>query len=413
MRSISSVFVILFVCGYARSQSNNQTSSPYSLFGLGRLNEAAPGRTNAMGESGIALSAGTEINNLNPAAYASIPEKHFFFDLGGKGETNTYSNADDSQKTTTFSFSNIALAFALSAKDGIGVTLLPYSDVGYNLTGITGDIEGSDDTFSSDVAGSGGLSNFTVNYGRKIGKNFNVGIGFNYLFGKISESEVALIDGDYLVVNTKNYYKGMRFTAGMQYHLGNKITAALTVKLPASVKGTKDIDAYTIIGSVQTNLDISVGNRLDAFRLPAEVTVGGLYKFNSSLSVIADYRRSFWTAQHMQDNIGEFVDQDFLGLGVEYSRNKSEHRYIDKVKLRAGLNLDNGYLEVNDRRISNYKAVFGIGLPVPSRMGSTISLSYGFGRRGAVSETLVREDFQTFSINLNLQDLWFIQKKYD
>lgn len=413
MRFTIKAAAVLLFCFRLHAQTNNQTGSPYSLFGLGRLNEAAPGKTNAMGETGIALPMTTEINNLNPAAYATIPEKSFMFDLGGKGEATTFSNSDGGQDVTTFSFSNIAFAFALSNKDGIGATLLPYSDVGYNITGITGDIEGSDGTYTSDVSGSGGLSNFTLNYGRKLGSRFNVGLGVNYLFGKIQEDEFATVGNDLLVVNEKNYYRGFRFVAGAQGKFGKKFTLAMTVKLPASIKGTKDMTAYKVVDLIQTNLESSVDVPMESFKLPLEVTVGGYYKFNDSFGITADYKRSFWNSVNMEDHIGRFVDQDFFGFGMEYMRNKSQYYYYDSIRLRAGMNFDNGYLAVNDKRITNYKAVFGIGLPIPGRTASMINLTYGFGQRGAISETLVKESYRTFSFNIVLQDIWFVKKKYD
>lgn len=406
--------VFLFFTGASLyAQTNNQTGSPYSLFGLGRLNEAAPGKTNALGESGVAVPMTSEINNLNPAAYATIPEKAFMFDLGAKGEKNDFSNADQSQNATTFSFSNIALAFALSARDGIGITLLPYSDVGYNITGIMGEVEGSDDTFSSDVAGSGGLSNFTINYGRRIGKRFNVGVGMNYLFGNIKQTELATISSDYLMVTEESFYRGMRFTLGMQANVSKALTFGATAKLPASIKGTKDLTAYKVVELTQTTLEVSEDSPIDSFKLPLEVTLGGYFRFSKSLSFNADYKRSFWNATGMSDNIGSFVDQDYLGMGMEYRRNTESFRYIDRIALRAGFNFDNGYLEVNDKRISNHKAVVGVGLPFPGKTSSMLNFSYGFGQRGAVSETLVKETYQTVSFNIVLQDIWFVKRKYD
>ncbi|RZJ72276.1 hypothetical protein [Flavobacterium sp.] len=410
--TISAVFLML-IGVKSHAQTNNQTGSPYSLFGLGRFNDAAPGKTNAMGESGIALPMTSEINNLNPAAYATIPEKFFMFDLGGKGERNEYSNADSAEKATTFSFSNIAFAFALSKKDGIGMSLLPYSDVGYNITGVRGQIEGSDDIYNSDVSGSGGLSAFAINYGRKISSRFNVGLGVNYLFGKIEEDEFATVGSDLLVTQESSFYRGFRFTVGTQAKVSDNFTLASTLKLPASIKGTRDLTAFKVVDLIQTSLEVAVDEPIESFRLPAELTFGGYYKIGESLGITADYRRSFWSATGMEDNIGKFVEQDFFGFGFEFLRNKNNYRYLDKVRVRGGMNFDNGYLAVNDKRITNYKATVGLGLPIPGKLSSMVNLSYGIGSRGMVSETLVRENYRTFSFNIVLQDIWFTRNKYD
>ena len=138
------------------AQSESLTSSPYSLYGLGTINQTSIGRSNSMGYSGIGLKTDTEINNLNPANFALTPKNSFFYDIGITGESNTYSNSVDNQSKTTFNFSNIAMAFRIMENLGMGIVMTPYSDVGYSLVGIKTNIEGSTNTFESNVEGVGG-----------------------------------------------------------------------------------------------------------------------------------------------------------------------------------------------------------------------------------------------------------------
>ena len=83
---------LVLVYTIARSQSEGLTSSPYSLYGLGTINQTSIGRSNGMGHTGIGLKTETEINNLNPSNFALIPQNSFFYDVGMVGEFNTYSN---------------------------------------------------------------------------------------------------------------------------------------------------------------------------------------------------------------------------------------------------------------------------------------------------------------------------------
>ena len=96
----STLTVFLNFCSL-RAQSEGLTSSPYSLYGLGTINQSSIGRTNGMGYTGIGLKTSNQINNLNPANYALIPEGSFFYDIGLKGEYNQYSNKADSETKTT------------------------------------------------------------------------------------------------------------------------------------------------------------------------------------------------------------------------------------------------------------------------------------------------------------------------
>ena len=63
-------FALVFTIG-TYAQTNN-TSSPYSLFGLGVETNSNVGRNSAMGRTGIALDGFDQLNLYNPASFASI-----------------------------------------------------------------------------------------------------------------------------------------------------------------------------------------------------------------------------------------------------------------------------------------------------------------------------------------------------
>jgi len=406
------VVTLLLTVNAAMAQYNNQTSSPYSLFGLGSLNEANAGKTNALGKSGIALPADTGINNLNPAAYADIPKNSFLFDVGAKGTRNTYTNNADQSKNTTYNFSNISVALSFSEKSGIGITMSPYSDVGYSLQGVTGTVEGSQQTFTSYIQGSGGLNNVAVNYGYKITPKLNLGINASYYFGKISENEQVALGAAYLAITQENYYKGLRPALGLQYKVNPGFTVASVITAPANLTASQDRTVVKIVDDTQVVLDATTGGEADAFKLPLEAAIGIKYRLKS-FTFNADYKRSFWDATGIEDNIGTFADQDFVGLGVQYTPNVLRPSYVERIQYRLGYNMDNGYLEVNDNRIKNFAVTSGLGLPLSYRGSSSINISYSYGQRGAVSNTLVQEKYHLFTVNISLEDIWFVKRKYE
>lgn len=405
------VVALLLTGTFAYSQANNLTSSPYSLFGLGSLNPTSTGITNALGKSGSALSSETAINNLNPASYAEIPKNIFMFDIGMKGEKSYYTNAQDNTSNTNSNFSNMSFAFALSDRSAIGLTLTPYSDVGYSLQGVTGAIEGSQQTYISDITGSGGLNNVGLNYGRKLSSKFNIGVTGTYYFGKIEQRELITLDSDYLNVTADNYYKGVRATLGMQYKPTAKFTFASVITSPTTLSGTQDRSVYKNVDAITSEVE-TVSHDLAGFNLPLEATVGFKYNVTNTITVNADYKRSFWNSTNMSDNIGKFVDQDFVGMGAEYFSNKPRADYLGRIKYRLGYNMDNGYLEVKDTRIKNFAITSGLGLPL-SKGGSTLNISYSYGQRGLISHTLIQEKYHLITINLSLGDIWFIKRKFD
>ena len=81
------IVVTLLALNSITAQSEGLTSSPYSLYGLGVINQTSVGFTNGLGYSGIGIKTDSEINNLNAANYALIPQNSFFYDIGLKGSS--------------------------------------------------------------------------------------------------------------------------------------------------------------------------------------------------------------------------------------------------------------------------------------------------------------------------------------
>lgn len=391
-------------------QSNSQTSSPYSLFGIGRFNEVNTGTTNALGKSGMALSGENSINNLNPAAYAEVGKNSFMFDIGIKGEQNNYTSDQDNNVNTTTNFSNISLALAFSEKSGLGISLSPYSDVGYLLKGLTSTIEGSQETYTSYITGSGGLNNVAVNYGYKITPKLNLGLSGSFFFGKIEESEQLNLGTDYLSVTENSYYNGFRLGLGMQYKVNKDFTVASVVNLPSYLGGKQDRDIDKTVNGISST-ETQADEDIAGFKLPLEVGAGIKYSYKS-LTFNADYKHLFWSATGMADNIGSFTDSNFFGVGAQYANNKYRSSFFEKFQYRVGCNMDNGYLNVNGVRIKNMAVTSGLGIPLGGRK-SFLNLSYSYGQRGLISSGLIQEKYHAFTVNICLEDLWFIKRKYE
>lgn len=65
---LTSIVTLIISIHSGYSQSEALTSSPYSLYGLGVINQTSIGKSNALGYTGIGLKTDSEINNLNPAS---------------------------------------------------------------------------------------------------------------------------------------------------------------------------------------------------------------------------------------------------------------------------------------------------------------------------------------------------------
>jgi hypothetical protein len=403
--------LLLGICTLGFAQSNNQTSSPYSLFGIGRLNEVNTGITNALGKSGVALSGESSINNLNPAAVADVAVSSFLFDIGAKGEQNSYTNKLNGQVNTTFNFSSVAFATAINKRSGIGVSLSPYSDVGYTLIGRANSIEGSQQTYTSYINGSGGLNAITLNYGYKLSPKLNLGVSAIRYFGKMDQNEQIALEDDYLSVTATSHYSGYRFSAGGQYKVNDKLSLGTVITAPSYLGGKQERTVQKRIDDIDYT-ETGATNDIAGFKLPMETTIGLRYTYKD-YTLNADYKRQFWSATGMGDNIGTFVDCSVLGIGAQYVNVTSlRPSYLQRFQYRVGATADNGYLNVDGVRVKNMALTTGIGVPLGSRK-SFLNISYSYGQRGAVSTKLIQENYHAFTVNISLEDLWFVRRKFE
>ncbi len=410
MKSIIMIGTSLFLVG-VRAQSEALTSSPYSLYGLGVINQTGIGAFNGMGYSGIGFKTDSEINSLNPANYGLIPENSFFYDVGVRAQYNTYGNITDSEAKTNFNFSNLALAFPLTDGLAAGITMVPYSDVGYSILGIRTNIEGSNETFESNVTGLGGLSDLRINIGYRMTDGLRLGIGTSFLFGAIEESESFALDGSTFELNEKTGYSGVRLGMGLQIDLTDAITLGSTIQLPTRLNGNlKQSVVKNLAGSEITVEEDQASNASD-FKMPMELGFGIGARFFGNLALNVDYKKNFWNATDQNENLGRYVDQDILALGAEYLKNRTSYKYWERVRYRAGFNYDNGYLSLNGHKIEGYALTAGIGFPVGTRSGSLINLSYSYGAKGQVQNVLIQEKYHLLTLNISLEDMWFRKRK--
>lgn len=397
---------------FARAQSSSLSSSPYSLYGLGVPNDTGVGTINALGKLGFAMPSLTSINDKNPASLGRMTQKSFLFDVGMKAQRETVVNAFTEEARFNANFSNISLAFPISEKSGVGITLIPFTNVGYILTGLENTIEGSTDTFLTNVNGSGGLNDFKFSYGYSVTDNFRVGASGSILFGAIDETETNIIDDTALVITEENYYAGFRFDVGLQYDWSPRTSFGLTAKFPTILNGSQSRIIETIGTATITSREED--NDLEDFELPLELGVGFITRFmENKFTLNADYQHGFWETTEQKDFLGEYVDQQMFGLGLSYRKNPRALKYWERMEYRAGINYDSGNLMVNDSRVENYTFSAGVGLPISLRTNSMLNISYSYGQKGRVSNGLIQENFHLLTFNFSFDGKWFIKRKYD
>ncbi|MBU2997282.1 outer membrane protein transport protein [Cellulophaga baltica] len=402
----------LFFCSFnGFAQSEALTSSPYSLYGLGVINQTSIGKSNSLGYTGIGISSNSEINNLNPANFGSIPQNSFFYDIGMNAEINKYSNSTSDDTNTTVNFSNLAFAFRIAEGLGAGISMVPYSDVGYSVLSEESNIEGSTDTYLSYVTGIGSLSDLKLNLGYNVMDQLRVGLSTSFLFGSIDQEELIAISSSTFELTETTNYTGVRFGLGLQFDPTENITFGSIMNLPTTLKGDMTRSAVKTVSGFEITVEDEVETDADNFSLPLEVGMGVSAKLKDKYTVSLDYRKNYWSSTDQEDEAGTYVDQDIVGFGLEYIKNKKSYKYKDRINYRLGFNYDNGYLEINEQKIDGYSITTGLGLPLSLRSNSIINLSYSYSSKGRVETVLVKENYHVITLNMSLEDLWFRKRK--
>ncbi|AWG20321.1 aromatic hydrocarbon degradation protein [Flavobacterium faecale] len=401
---------LLLLCetNYAQSIS----SSPYSLFGLGSEYEADYGSLPAIGSSGSALPTNKFINSLNPAALGFMYQNHFLLDVGGKAISTSYQDVSTKESRNNMQFSHIAFAFPISKRSGVSVALKPYSSSSYTISNLALDIKDSNESYIYGATGTGGLNDFDVSYGYRISPKWSVGAKGSVLFGNTAVNENYFVSNSLLNIQKNSNYGGVRMTVGSQFEVDSTLTIATTIKTPTTINASKTgtITSTSSAGSTVVATDLTLDS--DDYKMPLEIGFGISKVFKENFSFTADYSKSFWSNTNQSDSYGLFLNQDKFAAGLSFERAKQGRSYFDRMKYSTGFNYDTGYLEIEGKRIRNVAVSVGVSIPLDN-MFSRLNVSYSYGQKGSITSGLIKENYHKISLNLSLDGLWFVKRKFD
>ena len=119
--------------------------SPYTMFGIGELQTLGTAQMRAMGGVGVAWRSTQMPSIVNPAGYSATMQNSFLFNIGVEGNflQNVQKQYDAAGNYThdakngknSVNIHEIAVQFPLAKRLGMGISLMPYSSVGYKKIG--------------------------------------------------------------------------------------------------------------------------------------------------------------------------------------------------------------------------------------------------------------------------------------
>ena len=437
--------IILTSQGVLLSQSG--ANLPFSRFGLGDIKDNNFIALRQMGGMGASYSDPYVINIVNPASYAYL--KSTAFDVGLYARRTNLSDQTNQVTEWSGNLEYLSLAFPLfnpineviegQKKKfylGMAFTLMPNSEVSYNITSIENNPNFGE--YQLNYQGNGGSYKFlwgnAINY-----KDFAFGFNLGYLFGNIGyEQNAFFVDQPYSYANnfqTDYRLSGFLWNAGLMYQtVLNKAEIAanngvapnkLSIGLHFGSNTSFSTDASTQLvslvplGNSAFTDTTGVENVTGDGTLPATFGLGVFYHHHNSVGLGFDYQTTNWSAFRNDAEVingGKLISlEDAYRVAVGgYWRpsTKSYAKFFQKVQYRYGLFYETEPSQVGAEAINNYGFSCGMGLPfIFQRKFSQAHLGFDFGKRTAAN---IQENY--FQINFSFtynDDEWFLKRKYN
>src|ERR1700743_2290519 len=428
-------FLLAVIVLQAKSQSTATTSSPYSRYGIGDIDDQLLPQNIGMG--GIAVATNTisgynRINQINPASYSKI--LFTTIDLGLYTNVSTFSkNGYPNEVTSNTRLSHIAFAIPVTKHSALSFGLLPYSEMGYSYKQSSVRSGAADTTTNYIYSGDGGLSKLYLGYGFGIGKHLMIGANVSYIFGDLKQFQSTEIPDLYGTLDSRieqdNHVKGLNYDYGVQYsfdfsdtkHLVLGYSASANSKLTANqtyivsqythdAEGNENIPADSLVNTQSPSVKL---------QLPQVNRFGISYQYDNRYLIGADYTMSKWSNMTLDGvKFPNIQDSKTLNIGGQITPNVNAlSNFFALIDYRVGFIYEQTYLNINNVNLKRYAATFGLGIPLPHDRASSafykINFSAEIGQQGQLAQGLVKENYVNFHLGFTLNDKWFQRFKFE
>lgn len=403
------VFLTLALMMSAGLAAQNMTSSPYSRYAYGDLNENVPTGYRAMGGVGIGMRNNRAINPSQPASYTSCDSLTFMMDIAASVNWSMYKDVAGHKNKANGNLEYVTIQIPLWKRwIAMSVGLLPYSSVGYDIaeTDSTSDIRG---VYTKTYNGTGNISEV---YG---GLSFNIcnwlalGANVYYMWGDLTRMRTlsfaeadknATIQAEILSVSNVRLRYGAQFFHTWGHH---------SINAGAIFESRMKLNSGLVLLETQSNDSIDI--YMNGWQLPMVWGVGASYNWANRLTVAFDYERqcmasALYNGLRGDDPLNGFQDKSRYAFGAEYRHNPQGRKYAERMLWRVGVSVQDEYLTmINAKRIT---ASVGIGFPLYT-IGTVINTTIEYSHRG--SSAYLEDNSLRFTIGASIAESWFFKRK--
>ncbi len=412
------ILILVLIIQGSLTYAQNNTSSPYSGFGIGELEMSSGGRNSAMGQTGIALRSNLFLNLANPASLTAIERQSFLFDIGVNMEYTNLANSSKSVDVIDGNLSWIQMGFPISKKLFGGLSINPRSSVGYNVY-TTKTIDGTLTPYSSLYEGTGGLSEASGLLALKVSPYISLGAKAGYLWGNVAQTinqSVTIFSTSYTLIQEDNIsYSGGYVNLGTQisipvtkkasFVLGGVagLTSRLNSETSTTITKTYESSSEVMASDVKSN---------NSMKLPIDLGGGISFLYGPKWVASFDFKQSNWENASLNISSRKLSTNSSYRGGLEFAPKNDPSLFRNVARYRIGYRYDSGYLKLYNNEIHEQAVTFGVGLPI-KKGRSYANVSFEVGSRGTKQSGLVKENFVKLNCSFSLWENWFSKRQYD
>jgi len=403
--------------------------TPYSKYGLGKINRGGSAINASMANTGIASRDHRYLNMMNPAAVTARDTMSFMADFSASQNNVYFKQGDISSVNNTFNLGNIAFSFPIWRYSAMMIGVTPYSSVGYDMLYRVTDpqIIGYTGNITDSYTGEGGLYNAYVSAGAMFWKRLSIGVQGNFYFGNIEKKILRSFDNsNYRAVysGSQMYLKGGNAKFGLQYEQPvaktDKIVVGATYTLKTKLYGDNTDVSYAVLDEVVDTLHYSSSNGgYTGVDIPSEISVGISYTKADKWRMEFNYTYSNWKKSGMDKTTG-FSSVNFastnsqsFNLAFEITPNRSDIRYyMRRCSYRVGAYYTKENFTYLGNNVTSMGVTLGASFPI-FRWYNALNVAIEAGQTGKLQDNMIRERYIGFKVGLNVFDIWFLKHRYD
>ena len=394
------------------------TSSHYSRFGLGELQQSILPEFNSYGGASTAFSNSNSVNPNNPATYTAYGPNSFLLSTGGWHQTTKMQNATAEQTSNNNGFSHLLLGFPLGRKFGASVGMMPFSSTGYEIN-----IRDKGDIADMNYYGDGGISKIYFGGAYEPFSGFSLGVNATYLFGSLNRRKKLIYDDESFfnsrsnsTINLKGYYYELGLLYKKILSEENEISFGLTANNNSSIRANRSdiVESFEFSGFFEVPKDTSANlTQWGDVTLPRCISVGICYNKNKRWLLLADYSIQNWSDYLMFNESDNLANSMIISSGLQYTPEyNSATKYHKRMDYRFGASYAYTPLQFEDNQLKEMSVSFGFGIPV-RKSRTKYDLSCTLGQRGTTEGNLIKEQFIRVGLSVSYDGVWFVKRKYD